>query len=236
MAVDEALLESVGVNAALTLRIYRWQRPTLSLGYFQAHDERNGHAASRNADLVRRLSGGGAILHDQELTYSLIVPSSHPWAADTRSLYDRVHRALVAWLREFAPSAELLLSDDAKRGARASQPFLCFQRRAAGDVVLVGDAADHKIVGSAQRRRHGGVLQHGSILWSTSCAAPEVSGFTRLTGVGVPLDAAAHQLAERLPALWGLGAQPVALAEDVRELAEKAWGNRYKTSGWNRRR
>ena len=77
MALDEALLESAaaaGANVRPTLRIYGWPRPTLSLGYFQRAADREMHEASGECDLVRRPSGGGAILHDRELTYALVLP------------------------------------------------------------------------------------------------------------------------------------------------------------------
>ena len=71
MAVDEALLETAADSGVATLRFYQWNEPTLSLGYFQAATDRDQHPASRDCPLVRRASGGGAILHDRELTYSM---------------------------------------------------------------------------------------------------------------------------------------------------------------------
>ena len=84
MALDEALLESAAERGSATLRFYRWSEPTLSLGYFQDYAERDSHAASRNCALVRRQTGGGAILHDRELTYSLAIPRAHPWLGTRR--------------------------------------------------------------------------------------------------------------------------------------------------------
>src|SRR5436190_15116613 len=81
MAIDEALLESAATDGVATLRLYQWSEPTLSLGYFQAAEERERHQASTNCPLVRRASGGGAILHDRELTYSLALPEKSPSAA-----------------------------------------------------------------------------------------------------------------------------------------------------------
>src|SRR4051812_36941289 len=74
MAVDEALGEAAAETKIATLRFYGWSRPTLSLGYFQKHDERVAHVGSAGCELVRRASGGGAIVHDRELTYSLALP------------------------------------------------------------------------------------------------------------------------------------------------------------------
>src|SRR4051812_39572627 len=77
MALDEALLHAAESDGTATLRFYGWREPTLSLGYFQKHVDRALHSASENCTLVRRTSGGGAILHDRELTYSIALPKSH---------------------------------------------------------------------------------------------------------------------------------------------------------------
>src|SRR5262245_57717493 len=74
MAVDEVLLTAAAASGQATLRFYTWNEPTLSLGYFQAAADRQQHAASLACTLVRRASGGGAILHDRELTYSVALP------------------------------------------------------------------------------------------------------------------------------------------------------------------
>src|SRR5688572_19512152 len=76
MAVDEALLHSTAEGGQATLRFYTWEEPTLSLGHFQTLAEREQHQASLACPLVRRASGGGAILHDIELTYSICLPQA----------------------------------------------------------------------------------------------------------------------------------------------------------------
>src|SRR5689334_21696416 len=81
MAIDDALLESAAEAGVATLRLYQWSEPTLSLGYFQAAAERKTHQPSLTCALVRRASGGGAILHDRELTYSLALPEKSSVAA-----------------------------------------------------------------------------------------------------------------------------------------------------------
>ncbi len=100
MAVDEALLDAATVDGIATLRFYSWREPTLSLGYFQAHAERKLHAASLACPLVRRASGGGAILHDDELTYSIVLPQSHPAAARPDRLYQAFHQTLIDTLSD----------------------------------------------------------------------------------------------------------------------------------------
>ena len=79
MALDETLLESAADGGESSLRFYGWSQPTLSLGYFQPYDDRCQHAASRNCPAVRRASGGGAILHDREITYSFALPRAILW-------------------------------------------------------------------------------------------------------------------------------------------------------------
>lgn len=88
MALDQALLDECQEQPVL--RFYRWSQPTLSLGYFQKHQQREGHQPSIDCPMLRRSTGGGAILHDHELTYSLLVPLA---LVPKRSadLYDVVH-------------------------------------------------------------------------------------------------------------------------------------------------
>src|SRR5205085_4114386 len=159
MAVDEALLETAAATGQATLRFYQWQEPTLSLGYFQVLDDRRHHRPSENCPAVRRASGGGAILHDRELTYSLAIPQSGASRASARRLYEICHQTLIAALGDYGVSAALY-RDCSRSGTDDHQndaPFLCFQRRTCFDVVI----GDEKIAGSAQRRRRGALLQHG---------------------------------------------------------------------------
>jgi lipoate-protein ligase A len=248
MAVDEALLESAAADGQCTLRFYRWAEPTLSLGYFQTFSDRWHHEASRKAVMVRRASGGGAILHDLELTYSFAVPDSHPLAADRLGFYNAVHGALIEALATWGIEATVF--SEAKRpspptattswcppqasdGSRpARQPFLCFQRRSPGD-VLVGDV---KIAGSAQRRCRGAVLQHGSVLLARSIAAPELDGIKELVDKIMepqPLaEAWLAQLGRVLPLQWQEGG----LSDEQRRRAAVLACDKYGSSAWNEHR
>jgi lipoate-protein ligase A len=183
MAVDEALVETAATTGGAALRLYRWSEPTLSLGYFQAAADRKIHPPSLNCPLVRRASGGGAILHDRELTYSLAIARPSVLASVARELYDIVHDSLIAVLCSFGIQARLAGSvtppcASPLQGQVKDEPFLCFERRTCTDIIC-GPA---KIVGSAQRRRRGAVLQHGSILLSQSHFAPELPGIREVTG------------------------------------------------------
>lgn len=227
MAVDEMLLERTSGEGTFQLRFYQWNEPTLSLGYFQAVQDRAGHAASRDSALVRRLSGGGAILHDRELTYSLAVPAQHPLGVDAHALYLSVHRALIAALRSFGVTAAL-------RDAVESQaePFLCFQRRSVGDVLV----KNMKIAGSAERRRRGAILQHGSVILATSPAAPELPGILELTGQSITSEELTNAWRDALAAEMHFTWQPDTLHEPELARARELAADKFGTDAWNNRR
>ena len=161
MAVDEILLDSVAAGAAPpTLRFYEWMPACLSLGYFQPFDVVDMDGCRRlGVDVVRRPTGGRAILHDRELTYSVALPASllgHD--GGVLPSYYRLSLALQDGLRRLGVPATLA-PQSAARGPVAHGP-VCFDRPSAHEILLQG----RKLVGSAQMRRGGGILQHGSIL------------------------------------------------------------------------
>lgn len=182
MAVDEALLESAVAGGLPVFRLYQWSEPTLSLGYFQSVADRGQHPSSLSCRLVRRRSGGGAILHDRELTYALVIPPGLK-SLTPQQYYDLVHDAIVEILTPLAAESGLVVGKSAGISRPpAAEPFLCFQRRAIGDVVLADPQAetDVKVAGSAQRKHRGAILQHGSLLIAQSAAAPELPGVVDL--------------------------------------------------------
>ncbi len=187
IALDESLLEVAGRLGVPIFRFYCWNEPTVSLGYFQRYEDRRRHQASLLCPVVRRLSGGGAIVHDQEITYCLAVPPGHVWAAEHRlRLYETVHRAAIAALAEYRVDAFLAGDREELYDKKPDkETFLCFQRVAPGDVVTKHPKFGLvKILGSAQYRDKGGaVLQHGSLLWEKSTAAPELPGLYEICGL-----------------------------------------------------
>ena len=194
MAVDEVLLEWAAVAGRSCWRFYQWDQPTLSLGYFQDLDDRSQHDTSLDCPIVRRATGGGAILHQHELTYSLVLPAEHQLAKQRQALYDSVHNTLIATLGSLGIQARLC----GQSAVAESQvnPFLCFQRRSPGDVVVGAT----KVAGSAQRRIKGAVLQHGSVLLGRSAAAPELDGLTELAGTSISIQQLIDRWLERLAA------------------------------------
>ncbi|MGD9635866.1 MAG: biotin/lipoate A/B protein ligase family protein [Pirellulales bacterium] len=249
MAVDEALLEAAVAGSDATLRLYQWNEPTLSLGYFQRYNDRTSHAASRECAVVRRQSGGGAILHDRELTYSLTLPPGHRLGRDATVLYNAVHKVFIAVLEPqlsaaAAESWRLALNGIDSKLAPSEEPFLCFQRRACGDLLLesrkiaaTNSAPQaYKILGSAQRRHRGAILQHGSLLVSTSPAAPELAGWQELTGVMLPLDTLIAGVVRQSSGAFGLELQPAELPVAVHDAAREIERNKYSSRSWTARR
>jgi lipoate-protein ligase A len=147
MALDQALLESLAAGSPPVLRFFGWQPPAVSLGYFQGiEDEVDLRAcARRGVDLVRRISGGGAVFHQEEVTYSLILPAAHPLAQGSlEDSYRRFCRGIILGLESLGLEA-------------AFAPI--------NDVVLCqGPWAGRKVSGNAQSRRQSCILHHGTVL------------------------------------------------------------------------
>jgi lipoate-protein ligase A len=230
MALDEVLWEWCTRTAGCCWRFYRWEEPTVSLGYFQAFEDRWQHPASRSCPIVRRASGGGAIVHDAELTYAMAVPLSHAMAGQRQALYRAVHATLIETLADFGIAASL--HGDTPTASASPRPFLCFQRRSPGD-VLVGEA---KIAGSAQRRNRSAVLQHGSVLWARSPAAPELEGLKETARLAASLDELAtrwlERLAQRLDWKWC----PESLSLEERDRAAHLAAGKYAADSWTKHR
>jgi lipoate-protein ligase A len=184
MALDEVLLERVGDSPdTVFLRTYGWLEPTLSLGYFQRQSLALAEPRWQSVPMVRRNTGGGAIWHDRELTYTVVLPADFPGAHPPRELYRHVHRAIAQLLRERGVDARRRVeaANMPAPGFAAAQPrpVLCFTDADPEDIIASG----YKVVGSAQRRRGRAILQHGSILLASSQRTPELRGVCDLAAV-----------------------------------------------------
>jgi lipoate-protein ligase A len=158
MARDAELLRAQRPEDPPVLRLYRWTPPAVSLGYNQdeaAFDRER--IAALGYDLVRRPTGGRAILHAEELTYAVVGASPSPlFGATLHTSYDRINRALLAFLRDLGIAAEI----SAGESRAAARGLVCFDSAGLHEVRVGG----RKLIGSAQRRTGGVFLQHGSIL------------------------------------------------------------------------
>jgi lipoate-protein ligase A len=207
MGVDEALLASVARGGPPTLRFYAWQRPTLSLGFAQTlGSARRAACAAAGVEVVRRSTGGGAVLHGSDLTYSVAAPSD-VLPGELVACYALLAAGLVEGLRGLGVEARC-----AARGARAARAhFDCFASAGAGEIV----AGRAKLCGSAQRRVRGAVLQHGSLR-----LRPDPPGACDAAGVDA---GAATSLAE-----LGCAAVPGEVAEALAGALARAVGARLE--------
>jgi lipoate-protein ligase A len=156
MAIDEAIMDG-GRRGLVTLRLYRWEPGCLSFGRNQTAVGRydGDRAADLGFDVVRRPTGGRSVLHHHELTYSVTAPAS--WGS-LRDAYVRINRALAAGLQRLGVDA--MVHDSAAGPTPRPTVRACFRDPLPGEVT----AAGRKLVGSAQWRDSGALLQHGSVL------------------------------------------------------------------------
>lgn len=204
MALDAAIAQS-GAIAEPTLRVFNWQPNCISLGYHQNAEEVDQQKCRQaGIDIARRPTGGRAILHAQELTYSVIIPATHAWFEILPlDIYRRLSEAIAAGLRHlganvnFAPGEKLQVDGRPLRLA-------CFASAARNELLADGK----KIVGSAQRRFRQGILQHGSILLDT--AHEQLPEF--LTGAETARAIERRRLQEHTATLRQVCGQPVAFA------------------------
>jgi len=156
MALDEALMARARATGEWVLRVYAWSAPTISVGRHQS--ARDAYDAGTLADagvaIVRRPTGGRAVLHDREVTYSVTAPVSD--AGALRESYERINRLLIEALLMLGADVEVA------EQTRAPKPDLtpCFELPSSGELTARG----RKLAGSAQWRENGALLQHGSIL------------------------------------------------------------------------
>lgn len=254
MGLDEAVLSAVSAGRSPpTLRFYRWEPRAVSVGYFQGMTEEIDVEACYGAgiDTVRRVTGGGAVFHDAEITYSIVVPEGHPLApADILESYRRICAGLVEGLRglgvdaAFAPINDIVAYDSARGESRGGNPD-----------------GGKKVSGNAQTRKQGCLLQHGTVLLDVDVetmfsllkvpkeklkdkmiedAKARVTGLRSLLGRDLGYAEAAKALEAGFSAAWGraYGIELEPGSSSPEELAEGAAFARekYSTSAWNFRR
>jgi lipoate-protein ligase A len=222
MALDETLLRSALERKVASLRFYTWIEPTLSLGYFQKHRDRLPGVA-----WVRRPTGGDAILHHHELTYCLALPAGPPWHT-AESWLCRFHHAVGTALRRFGVETQAVACGQEQRLG----PFLCFQHQTPADLRIAGQ----KVAGSAQRRPHGAMMQHGSILLRTSPHAPAVPGIAELSGVTIDLSDLEVALVAALATETGWTMEPSDWTAAERRTVADLERDKYATAAWNEKR
>lgn len=231
MAADEAMLVGAAEHAVASLRVYSWDTPTLSLGYFQEASIRKSDERLAHLPWVRRSTGGAAIVHDPEteLTYSLALPAGELWQPRGESWICRVHHALQDTLRSVwgIESKLVVCGEEQKRG-----PLLCFLHQTAGDLLVDG----HKVAGSAQRKHKGALLQHGSILLRQSYLTPLLPGIRELTTHNISFDDLAIALTRRLAVDTGWHFAPAAWTTEELATTQRIEMEKFGAVTWNEKR
>lgn len=237
MGIDEALIASVGdATSPPTLRLYAWAPPCVTVGYFQSLEDEVDLGACRAAgvDAVRRLTGGGAVFHEAEITYSIVLPRGHELAPeDILESYRSICAGLLAGLSELGVEAEFAPINDIVAGGR-------------------------KVSGNAQTRRGGGtLLQHGTILLGldpermfsllkvpaeklrgklVEDVKSRVAGLDSLLGREVGYSEAAWALKKGFASAWGAELEPGTLGPEEEAEARRLAAERFSRPEWNSRR
>jgi len=212
MAIDEALLESETIP---TIRFYRWHSAALSFGYFGRFSDVAIYAAER--DLVRRWTGGGIVLHGDDLTYSIMIPASDPAFSESSIwIYEKIHRALADALNGVGERAVVTGGVDpgrialSKHAGISAGGYNCFTNPVRADVIMDG----RKIAGAAQRRTRRGLLQQGSI-----------QGFLMKT-----------DLAQKFSQALSASCREFQMNEEILQRAGQLAHQKYGTESWLKKR
>jgi lipoate-protein ligase A len=238
MATDEALLVSACGGGAFEplLRIYGWSRPTISVGYLQ----KAGPFADAPVPLVRRITGGRAILHDDELTYAVVAGAGTDlYERGLSGSYALVSGAIVAALRDLGIRAEFARPASATAYRKSAA---CFASSARHEVVADG----RKVAAGAQRRVKGGLLLHGSIifglnrpLWESVFGAgvtektASIGELAQRRGGRAVREAFTEVFLKKLEAALGAIFTESGLTDQEKRTRDRLMNERYTDRGWN---
>ena len=253
MALDEALLVMHEAGATPpTLRVYGWCQPTLSLGYAQNAQQEVDLAAchAQGVAVIRRPTGGRAVLHDQEVTYSVVMPLALADGPHTiTEHYRRIGMALAAALQALGLPVQLARPQVRAAPTRAPASPACFAALSRYELSVAGK----KMVGSAQKRAQRALLQHGSIpLWMDrqrlfQClrvppehrAALVQAAYTTMGAVNevaarpVSLAALHEALRQGFGATFGVDLVDMPISPEEWRLAQHLRATKYATDAWN---
>lgn len=241
MAIDEAVLNEIAAGRSLpTLRFYGWKPPAISIGYFQSLEEEVDLNACKKhgVDYVRRITGGGAVLHEHEITYSIHIPESASIVpSGILESYGKICGGILKGLSHLALNAQFV-------------PL--------NDIIVVVNGAPKKISGNAQTRKSGVILQHGTILLKVDVnkmfellkvpseklkgkliedVKQRVTSLSAALGRDVSFEEA-HEVLKKgfLEEFKDVEMTEGELTEAEKERAEKLRYEKYGSEEWNRRR
>lgn len=255
MAVDEAVLKAHAAGQVPpTIRFYGWQPAAVSIGYFQKATAEVDLSECRHQgiDVVRRLTGGRAVLHDAELTYSIVVSETHPLVPHTiTASYRFFSQGLLAGLKVLGIEAQLSMPRAAySQTKRRQASAACFDAPSHYEVTICG----RKLIGSAQVRKDGVILQHGSLLLQfnpkqvaallnlpTSEAKDTLAGMLAQRAISLA-EAANREISweeacQAIQTAFGpaLGVELVtgSLSQDEQKVAQELAATKYTQDSWN---
>lgn len=245
LALDEALFLLAGEGRSRpTVRFYGWSPPALSVGYFQSWDKEIDEEScrARGIDIVRRITGGRAVLHRDEVTYSVSCGRSGDFFGEGLwPAYRKIGLALAAGLRRLGVKVDLVRPAPGGRRPSGRHPS-CFSSSVGYEISSQGK----KLVGSAQKRCGGAILQHGSILLlghgeefgsllNRRHRQPHaaMASLGDLIGTFPSRPAVVEALAEGFREVWGVDLAPGDVTEEERRLAGKLEHSKYRSRDWN---
>lgn len=252
MAIDEAMLRSYrAAHMQPTLRLYGWETPAVSIGYFQdPRREVNGaYCRDHNISIVRRPTGGKAVLHGQDLTYSVVAGGdTMPFSTSIMETYRVVSRCLVGGLARAGVTAWMVDENECAGSLYKKKPC-CFSRPLRHEITVNG----RKICGSAQMRIRDAFLQHGSLLMDVDPAAVcraigtgnavesreieklrrSVTSIRECAGDGLPLSMLCRCVTEGFEEGLSIRFAEGGLTAEEEQLAAKLLEGKYKTEQWN---
>lgn len=259
MALDEALLEwnSQGMIPPV-IRFYGWNPATLSVGYFQKAEKEINLDAVKEYGLgfVRRPTGGRGVLHDKELTYSVIVSEEHPEMPKTvTEAYRVISEGILQGFRELGLDAYFAVprTEEEKQGLKNPRSAVCFDAPSWYELVVEG----RKVAGSAQTRQKGVILQHGSILLDIDEGMlfnlfkypservkermqknfkNKAVAVNALRETPVTLEEAKHAFKKGFEMGLNISLEPYTLTDEEHAYVEKIAMEKYDTDEWNYKR
>jgi len=253
MAVDEAIAESCRRGLSLpTLRLYRWKHPALTIGYFQKIERDIDEAACRaeRIPVIRRITGGRAVLHGNDLTYSVASGIHVPELPSTiRGTFLEISRGLIEGLRQLGLQAESVRSPVREKGRSP----VCFMSTSWYEISCNG----RKIIGSAQRRWKDGMLQQGALLFDfdpnlyyklfrfpdqarredmIAEIRDRIGGLNGLLTTRANPQSVSNQIASGFEKALDIRLKPAGLTAFELERAHQLTRTKYSDSTWNRNR
>jgi lipoate-protein ligase A len=250
MAIDEALLmycqESKEPSLFPCLRFFCWKTPTLSLGYAQEWKKTVDldYCKSQGIDIVRRPTGGRAVLHDKELTYSVVAPCEGKFfSRSTLETYRHISSALVSGFNNINIPAQLAIPHVNRRFAYKLTNKPCFFSTSKYELAYKGN----KMVGSAQKRLKNSFLQHGSILLEVDKeqlisatgiknkdgAMPEFIALNDVAAKKIVIEELIEALNKGFEEYFSIQLVPDTMSERETNLAQKLQKEKYSQSWWN---